>query len=110
MNNFELGQLIVPNGILDAAFYYDPYKSELNEGIDYVVATDRERIIFDKHINNGIDQVSNLNTWIKGKNKIASEHHSARNKELNSFRIKMSQFKNRGKEAVPKEDQLKHNR
>lgn len=98
MNNFERGQLIIPSNNLEIAFYYDPNNSELFEEIDYRVATDRERITYEKMVMSGLEPFKNYNAYVKSKSKQVDAIHKARTDETNKFRNLVNLHKLKGRD------------
>jgi hypothetical protein len=88
-NIFEIGQLIVPNDILEAAFYHR-HSDVFYDEVIYRVATSSEFIYYCKYIESNVEVQKNINSYIRKNNKVASEHSKARDKELDYFRERSS--------------------
>jgi hypothetical protein len=73
MNQFSDGQLLVPNDILSAAFYYYKNERELDEDVEYRVATTTERIYFEKTLNSGREATNSIQDYKAAKSKKVSE-------------------------------------
>ena len=83
---------------IEIAFYYNPNNYQLYDDIEYRVATDRERINYEKQIINGFEPLTDYNKYIKSKSNLVSANHKSRSEELSYFRTLTNLHKTKGKE------------
>ena len=70
---FQDGQLLIPDNRLAAAFYYYKNEMDLVENVEYRVATTRERIYYEKNIRNSKEAASTVSEYKNAKSAKVSE-------------------------------------
>lgn len=83
-NEFKIGQLIIPNGIVESGFYYER-GVHLYDDVEYKVADNGEFIYYKKYIESGMSLTDDINKYMEKGNKISSDHNKSRQDELNRF-------------------------
>jgi hypothetical protein len=63
MIEFKDGQLLIPNNDIHQAFYYFKNQHNLVDGIEYKVATSKQRIYFEKNIKDSKKEITNTQDY-----------------------------------------------
>lgn len=84
-NDFENGELIVPEERLNMAFYYDEIQSVLYEDVVYRRATVRERIFYEKTLKSTMGEIKTFEKYKSDKSGAAGKAYESFEKSRKNF-------------------------